>query len=168
MTDRSTPGTLEIPALTGVLAEPFSFHKLWKLMGFFGPAAVVASLSLGAGETIMVTGLGAWSEFGLLWLLVLSVITKGIFVTYLAGLYTAITGQPVSQRLAMLPGPRGRTVLPANSHGICGVKFSPRFQQSPNSCRRFFWEVLRNSCLLKVLKRPPGESRTLRPPRGHG
>ena len=67
----------------------------------------MASLSLGAGETIMATGLGAWSEYGLLWLLVLSVIVKGVFVMYLMGRYTAITGQGVGRRLVMLPGPRG-------------------------------------------------------------
>ena len=63
---------IEIPPLTGIYAEPFSLSKLLRMIGFFGPAAVVASLSLGAGETIMVTGLGAWSEYGLLWLLLLS------------------------------------------------------------------------------------------------
>jgi hypothetical protein len=67
----------------------------------------VASLSLGAGETIMATGLGAWSEYGLLWLLVLSVVVKGVFVMYLIGRYTAITGQSVGRRLVMLPGPCG-------------------------------------------------------------
>ena len=55
----------------------------------------------------MVTGMGAWSEYDLLWLLLLSVLVKGVFVTYLMGRYTAVTGQRVAHRLAMLPGPRG-------------------------------------------------------------
>ncbi len=102
---------IEIPPLTGIYAEPFSFSKFLRMMSFFGPAAIVASISLGAGETIMVTGLGAWSEYGLLWLLLLSVVVKGIFVTYLTGRYTAVTGQRIGHRLVMLPGPRGWLLL---------------------------------------------------------
>ena len=102
---------ITIPPLTGIYAEPFSLRKLLGMLTFFGPAAVVASLSLGAGETIMVTGLGAWSEYGLLWLLLLSVVVKGVFVTYLTGRYTAVTGQRIGHRLVMLPGPRGWLLL---------------------------------------------------------
>lgn len=112
MTDHANDSEpIEIPPLTGIYAEPFSFSKLLRMMGFFGPAAVVASLSLGAGETIMVTGLGAWSEYNLLWLLLLSVLVKGVFVTYLCGRYTAVTGQRIGHRLMMLPGPRGWLLL---------------------------------------------------------
>ena len=64
---------IEIPPLTGIYAEPFSVGKVLRMTKFFGPAAVVASLGLGVGETIMVTGLGGWSEYGLFWLLILSV-----------------------------------------------------------------------------------------------
>ena len=102
---------VEIPPLEGIYVEPFSPGKLFRMMQFFGPAAVVASLGLGVGETIMVTGLGAWSEYGLYWLLILSVLVKGVFVTYLIGRYTAITGQRIGHRLVMLPGPRGWLLL---------------------------------------------------------
>ena len=108
MTDTSNQAEpIKIPRPEGIHGEPFSIRKLISMMRYFGPAAVVASLSLGAGETIMATGLGAWSEYGLLWLLVLSVVVKGVFVMYLMGRYTAITGQGVGRRLVMLPGPRG-------------------------------------------------------------
>ena len=102
---------IEIPPLRGMYAEPWSLAKIAKLLGSFGPAAVVASLSIGAGETIMVTGLGAWAGYGLLWLLVLSVIVKSGFVTYMIGRYTAVTGQLIGHRLVMLPGPRGWLLL---------------------------------------------------------
>jgi len=39
------------------------------------------------------------------------VLVKGVFVTYLCGRYTAITGQRIVQRLVMLPGPRGWLLL---------------------------------------------------------
>lgn len=106
-----TPPKIEIGPPVGICAEPFSLSKAFRLLGSFGPAAVVASLSLGAGETIMVTGLGSWSGFALLWLLVLSVLIRGGFVMYLIGRYTAVTGQSFSQRMAGLPGPRGWLLL---------------------------------------------------------
>ncbi len=98
---------IQIPPPQGMCAEPFSLHKCVWLLGSFGPAAVVASLSLGAGETIMVCGLGSWSGFGLLWMLVLSVVIRAGFVMYLVGRYTAVTGQSFAHRVAALPGPRG-------------------------------------------------------------
>lgn len=101
------PPRISIPAPEGLYAEPWSLRKFAWLLRSFGPAAVVASLSLGAGETIMVCGLGSWSGFGLLWLLVLSVVIRAGFVMYLVGRYTAVTGQPFAQRVASLPGPRG-------------------------------------------------------------
>ncbi|MBL8849203.1 MAG: Nramp family divalent metal transporter [Planctomycetaceae bacterium] len=106
-----TTTQITIPPPDGICAEPFSVRKCVRLLGSFGPAAVVASLSLGAGETIMVCGLGSWSEFGLLWMLVLSVVTRALVVMYLVGRYTAVTGQPFAQRVALLPGPRGWVLL---------------------------------------------------------
>jgi len=91
----------------GVLAEPWSLGKLWRMFASFGPAAIVASLAIGAGETIVVVRAGSWAGYDLLWLVLLSVLTKGLFVTYLLGRYTAMSGEPIGQRLARLPGPRG-------------------------------------------------------------
>jgi hypothetical protein len=98
---------VDIPVPSPDYAAPWSLRRFVRLARSFGPAAVLASLSLGVGETIMVTGLGAWAEYGLLWLLLLSVVVKGVFVTYLIGRYTAVTGQPIVHRLVGLPGPRG-------------------------------------------------------------
>ena len=77
------------------------------MLGMFGPAAIVASVAIGAGETIVVVRCGAWAGYHLLWLVALSVLVKGVFVTYMLGRYTAVSGEPVGQRLARLPGPRG-------------------------------------------------------------
>lgn len=109
MTPASPPIT--IPPPTGLCAEPLSLRKCVRLLGSFGPAAVVASLSLGAGETIMVCGLGSWSGFGLLWLLLTSVVIRAVFVMYLVGRYTAVTGESFALRVATLPGPRGWLLL---------------------------------------------------------
>ncbi len=105
------PPTLQIPAPSGVFAEPWSMRKLGALMACFGPAAIVASVSIGAGETIVVVRAGAWAAYGLLWLVLLSCLVKGVFVTYLLGRYTAVSGELIGQRLVRLPGPRGWLLL---------------------------------------------------------
>ena len=102
---------VEIPEPTGVFAQPWSIRKLWGLLGVFGPAAIVASLSIGAGETIVVVRTGAWAGYDLLWLITISCVVKGVFVTYLLGRYTAISGEYIGHRLVKLPGPRGWLLL---------------------------------------------------------
>ena len=96
---------------SGAFSEPWSWGKLHRLLSIFGPAAIVASVAIGAGETILVVRAGAWAGYGMLWLVLLSVVTKGIFVTYLLGRYTAVSGELISQRLVKLPGPRGWLLL---------------------------------------------------------
>ncbi len=81
------------------------------MLGMFGPAAVVASVAIGAGETIVVVRAGAWSAYQLMWLVMLSVLVKGVFVTYLLGRYTAVSGELIGHRLVRLPGPRGWLLL---------------------------------------------------------
>ncbi|HMP04924.1 MAG TPA: hypothetical protein PJ982_01130, partial [Lacipirellulaceae bacterium] len=42
---------------------PWSAGKVWRLLRMFGPAAVVASVAIGAGETIVVVRAGAWMGY---------------------------------------------------------------------------------------------------------
>ena len=104
-------GTVEIPPVTGVFGQPWSMQKLLGLMAVFGPAAIVASVSIGAGETIVVVRTGAWARYDLLWLVLISCIVKGVFLTYLLGRYTAVSGEYLGHRLVRLPGPRGWLLL---------------------------------------------------------
>ena len=99
--------SVDIPEAKGVFAQPWSLKKAIGLLAVFGPAAIVASVSIGAGETIVVVRMGAWAGYGLLWLVLLSCVVKGGFVTYLVGRYTAISGEYIGHRLVRLPGPRG-------------------------------------------------------------
>ena len=98
---------VEVPPVSGVFAQPWSMNKVFGLLAVFGPAAIVASVSIGAGETIVVVRAGAWARYGLLWLVLLSCVVKGVFVTYLLGRYTAVSGEYIGHRLVRLPGPRG-------------------------------------------------------------
>ncbi|MEX2092991.1 MAG: hypothetical protein WD971_09960, partial [Pirellulales bacterium] len=90
--------TLNIPEPTGLLAERWSLGKVLGLAALFGPAAILASVSIGAGETIVVVQAGSWAGYDLLWLVLLSVLTKGVCVTYLLGRYTAVSGEAIGQR----------------------------------------------------------------------
>jgi Mn2+/Fe2+ NRAMP family transporter len=98
---------VEAPPPDKVFTQPWSLRKVGGLLAVFGPAAIVASVSIGAGETIVVVRAGAWAGYGLLWLVLLSSVVKGVFVTYLLGRYTAVSGELIGNRLARLPGPRG-------------------------------------------------------------
>ena len=112
---------LTVPEPEGVYSEPFSARKAFRMLGFFGPAAVVASLAIGAGETILVTGVGAWAGYGLLWLVLLSVLVKGVCVTYLIGRYTVVSGQSIGAQLARIPGPRGWFILTVLAVELIGL-----------------------------------------------
>lgn len=109
--DSKAADPVEIPQLSGVLTEPWSARKLWQLLGMFGPAAIVASVSIGAGETIVVVKAGSWAGYSLLWLVLASVLVKGVCVTYLLGRYTAVSGEQFGSRIARMPGPRGWLLL---------------------------------------------------------
>jgi Mn2+/Fe2+ NRAMP family transporter len=102
---------IEIPRSTGVFDERWSLKKILGILAIFGPAAIVASLGIGAGETIVVVRSGAWAGYNLLWLVLLACLVKGVFVTYLVGRYTAVSGEYFGHRLVKLPGPRGWLLL---------------------------------------------------------
>ena len=53
MSTQQTRKAVAIPEPSGTLAEPWSAGKLWRMLALFGPAAIVASVSIGAGETIV-------------------------------------------------------------------------------------------------------------------
>ena len=110
-----------MPPPSGVFAQPWSLKKIIGLLAVFGPAAIVASVSIGAGETIVVVRAGAWARYGLLWLVLLSCVVKGIFVTYLLGRYTAVSGEHVGHRLVRLPGPRGWLLLAIGAMEMIGA-----------------------------------------------
>ena len=102
---------VEIPEPSGIFTEAWSLNKVYGLLAVFGPAAIVASVAIGAGETIVVVRAGAWAGYGLLWMVLLSCLVKGVFFTYLIGRYTAVSGESIGQRLVRLPGPRGWLLL---------------------------------------------------------
>lgn len=74
---------------------------------FFGPGAVIASLTIGSGETVFASRMGAEFGYAVLWIALVTVIAKGALV-YASNRYITITGEhPMARFATIFPGPRG-------------------------------------------------------------
>jgi len=62
-----------------------------KMLGFFGAGAIIASVTIGSGETFFASQGGAMFGYALLWVFVASAIMKGIQV-YTSARFMALTG----------------------------------------------------------------------------
>ncbi|MDE0314555.1 MAG: Nramp family divalent metal transporter [Candidatus Poribacteria bacterium] len=162
--DTQNPEKFDIPPVTGPYADPWSLKKIIALASVFGPAAIVASVSIGAGETIVVVRAGAWAGYDLLWLVLLSCVVKGVFVTYLLGRYTAVSGEYIGNRLAKLPGPRGWLLIAIIIFEMigaplawvpiakpCGSLLHFLFKETlTSSVSQQIWENLFTSCFITL------------------
>jgi Mn2+/Fe2+ NRAMP family transporter len=100
---------------------PPEFSGGWlRLVRVFGPGAVMASVTVGTGETIFSPRLGAMFGYQVLWIIVLAVIFKGVLV-YTGGRHLVLTGEHPMQAWAGLPGPRAW--MPALIGGVAIVSF---------------------------------------------
>ena len=72
---------------------------------YFGPGAIIASMTIGSGETIFASRGGAVFEYTILWCFILGTLMKGIQV-YTGSRYFTLTGEHPMERWAYLPGPR--------------------------------------------------------------
>jgi Mn2+/Fe2+ NRAMP family transporter len=72
----------------------------------FGPGAVIASLTIGAGELIFSSRAGALFGYRLLWFFVLVLALKWVLV-FATARHIVLTGAHPFQRWMELPGPRG-------------------------------------------------------------
>ncbi len=82
-------------------------HSILKHLKQCGAGAIVASATIGAGETVLAVRMGPWGGYELLWLILLAAICKSFLTLYLLGRYSAVSGEAVADRLIELPGPRG-------------------------------------------------------------
>ncbi|GAA5054033.1 hypothetical protein GCM10025751_32040 [Haladaptatus pallidirubidus] len=111
-TEHSTVEETVSPSQDGISfpeppAELQSGSRDWKkLLAYFGPGAIVASVTLGSGETLFAPRGGAIFGLSIIWALVWAGLVKGI-MTYSGVRYYTLTGEHVMSRWAKLPGPRG-------------------------------------------------------------
>ena len=72
----------------------------------FGPGAIVASVTIGSGETLFASRCGAIFGSALMWFIVAAVVCKLVQV-YSAARYMVLSGEHPMEAWARLPGPRG-------------------------------------------------------------
>ncbi len=88
------------------LAPALRSRKAMDFLKFFGPGAVIASVTIGSGETVWASRSGAIFGYAMFWAFSLFCLTKGLQV-YTAARYMTLTGEHPMERWATLPGPRG-------------------------------------------------------------
>lgn len=89
----------------------FSLKRTLLLLKSFGPAGILASISIGAGESVLAVRAGAWAGYSLLWIVLLAGLFKAGLITYLIGRYTVLSGELISARIAKAPGPKNWCVI---------------------------------------------------------
>jgi hypothetical protein len=87
------------------LSPELKSKKLWNMFRFFGPGAIMASLTIGSGETFFASRGGAVFSYAILWTFVLGCFFKWV-QCYTAMRYLTITGEHPIDRWAHFPGPR--------------------------------------------------------------
>lgn len=79
------------------------------VFAFFGPGAIIASVTIGSGETVFASRGGAIFGYALMWCFLAGGLMKFVQV-YTAARYFTLTGEHPVERWAYLPGPRGWVV----------------------------------------------------------
>ncbi len=81
---------ITFPEPNSVLNEKPSIRKYLKYLLFFGPGAIIASMTIGQGQLILGPQIGAWAKYGLLWLITAN-IASYIFC-YIGTRFTMLSG----------------------------------------------------------------------------
>lgn len=100
MNAASSP-SLTFPPVTPAVRS----NRLIDLLKWFGPGAIIASVTIGSGETLFASRGGAIFEYAMVWCFVLGVLMKGVQV-YTATRYITLTGEHPMTHWAYMPGPR--------------------------------------------------------------
>lgn len=93
---------LEYPELPAELSHP-RFSTLFK---YFGPGAIIASITIGSGETVFASRSGAIFGYSYLWLFLAAAIAKGLQI-YCGSRYITLTGEHPLRSWNRLPLLRG-------------------------------------------------------------
>ena len=77
----------------------------WGALKYFGAGAIMASVTIGSGETLFASRSGAVFGYTLLWCFIGGALMKGVQV-YVGGRHMVLTGEHPMAHWAQLPGPR--------------------------------------------------------------
>lgn len=95
---------IQIPAPPENLARRMTVGTA---LAFFGPGAIIASLTIGSGEVVFASRAGALFGYAVLWAMIAALVAKGAMV-YASNHYITVTGEhPMSRFAKIFPGPRG-------------------------------------------------------------
>ena len=86
----SEPDRIVFPDPDPVLTETPSIKKYIKYLAFFGPGAIVASITVGQGQLILGPQIGAWAGFALLWLITINI--GSYIIAYVGCRFTMLSG----------------------------------------------------------------------------
>lgn len=79
--------------------------NLKSALAFFGPGAIVASATVGSGETIFPARGGAIFGYTIIWMLIVAIVFKGALM-YASNRYITVTGEhPLTRFAHSIPGP---------------------------------------------------------------
>lgn len=81
---------ISFPEPDRILTEKPSIKKYFKYLLFFGPGAIVASLTIGQGQLILGPQIGAWAGFALLWLITINI--GSYIIAYVCCRFTMLSG----------------------------------------------------------------------------
>jgi Mn2+/Fe2+ NRAMP family transporter len=81
---------ISYPEPPAVIKERPSLKKYLRYLLFFGPGAIVASVTIGQGQLILGPQIGAWAGFSLLWLITIS--AGSFIIAYMSCRFTMLTG----------------------------------------------------------------------------
>ena len=67
-----------------------------RLLKYFGPGAILASMTIGAGNIVLAPRVGAWAVplYSSLWIVTFAMFSKG-FIAYMATRYTVLSGEHI-------------------------------------------------------------------------
>ncbi len=82
-----------------ILTEKPSLKKYLKYISFFGPGAIVASLTIGQGQLIIGPQIGAWAGFALLWLITINI--GSYIIAYVSCRFTMLSGISITDLFAL-------------------------------------------------------------------
>ena len=88
------------------LVPQLQTRSLWTLLGFFGPGAIIACVTIGSGETVFASRGGAIYGYTMLWCFMAGAICKGLQI-YSGARFITLTARSPLQSWVEFPGPRG-------------------------------------------------------------
>jgi len=91
------------------LTEQMKMRGIGPTLAIFGPGAIIASVTIGSGETVFASRGGAIFGYSMLWCFIAGGLMKFIQV-YSAARYITLTGEHPIERWKYLPGPQGWVV----------------------------------------------------------